>query len=306
MPHSARLKKAATAVQTPIETANAPAPSVQLLEEAHREEVLAFLASRSVDTIFMRGLILDNGMQSELNRGTLYGCRDAAGQLEGVALIGHAMVIEARSPAAYAAFARLAHDARAHVILGDQEKIEEFWKHYGRGGQEPRRICRELLMELRWPIETLSEAVPLRPAVAGDLEALVSVNARMAYDESGVNPLEVDPAGFRARLMRRIEMGRVWVWTEGERLIFKVDVMADVPGYTYLEGVYVHPEERRKSNGRRAMSQLARTLLARTEAICLLVNEQNKDAQLFFFRAGYKLRACYDTIFLEPRASRTN
>lgn len=304
MPHSARLTKAA--VETPIKTASASTLSVQPLEEAHTQEVLAFLTSRSIDTIFMRGLILDNGMQSDFNRGTLYGCRDAAGQLEGVALIGHAMVIEARTEGAYAAFAQLARDARAHVILGDQEKIEEFWKHYGQGGQEPRRICRELLMELRWPINTLSEAVALRPAVAADLEALVSVNAEMACEESGVNPLEVDPEGFRERLMRRIELGRVWVWTEGERLIFKVDVMADVPGCTYLEGVYVHPEERRKNYGRRAMSQLARTLLARTETICLLVNEQNKDAQVFFFKAGFKLRACYDTIFLQPRANRSN
>ena len=307
MPHSARLKEAVAAVvETPIQTTYAPAESVQLLAEAHREEVLAFLTSRSIDTIFMRGLILDNGMQSEFNRGLMYGCRNAAGQLEGVALIGHAMVIEARTEGAYAAFARLARDARAHFILGDQEKIEEFWKHYGRGGQEPLRICRELMLELRWPVGTLTEATALRPATAADLDALVAVNARMACDESGINPLEVDPAGFRERLMRRIELGRVWVWTEGERLIFKADVIADVPGCIYLEGIYVHPEERRKSYGLRAMSQLARILLARTETLCLLVNEQNKDAQVFFFKAGYKLRACYDTIFLQPRATEIN
>jgi ribosomal protein S18 acetylase RimI-like enzyme len=305
MPHSARLQQVGV-VESPTQPPYAPAHDVRPLEEAHREEVLAFLASRSIDTIFMRGLILDNGMQSDFNRGTLYGCRDAAGQLEGVALIGHAMVIEARTEGAYAAFARLARDARAHVILGDQEKIEDFWKHYGQGGQKPRRICRELLMELRWPVGTLPEATGLRLATVDDLDALVMVNARMACDESGVNPLEADPEGFRARLIRRIELGRVWVWTEGGRLLFKVDVMADVPGCAYLEGVYVHPEERRRGYGRRAMSQLARTLLARTETLCLLVNEQNKDAQIFFFKAGYKLRACYDTIFLQSRASQIN
>jgi GNAT superfamily N-acetyltransferase len=305
MPHSARLKKVAAAGTSPAPFVYATSLDVRPLTEAHREEVLAFLP-HSVDTIFMRGLILDNGMESEFNRGTLYGCRDAGGRLEGVALIGHAMVIEARTEGAYAAFARIARDARAHVILGDQEKIENFWKHYERGGQEPRRICRELLMEMRRPVETLTEAAALRPATPGDLEAMVVLNARSCCDESGVNPLDVDPEGFRARILRRIEMGRVWVWTEGERLIFKADVMADVPGYTYLEGVYVHPEERRKGYGQRAMSQLARILLPRTETLCLLVNEQNKDAQVFFFKAGYKLRACYDTIFLQPKASRIN
>jgi GNAT superfamily N-acetyltransferase len=313
MPHSATLAKAAAAAaETPISAVCAPPPSVQPLREAHAREVLAFLSPCSVDTIFLCGLICDNGVESPLNRGTLYGCRDAAGHLEGVALIGHAMVIEARTDRACAAFARLARSVRAHLILGDQEKIENFWAHYEQGGQQPRRICRELLLEQRRPAETpaaelAEEATVLRPATTGDLEELLVINAAMAYDESGVNPLAVDPEGFRARLVRRVEAGRVWVWTtEGGRLIFKADVMADVPGYVYLEAVYVHPEERRKGCGRRAMAELGRRLFARTETLCLLVNEQNKEAQSFFFNAGYKLRACYDTIFLQPKASETN
>jgi ribosomal protein S18 acetylase RimI-like enzyme len=305
MPHSARLEKTA-AVETPISSAYASAANVQPLREAHKAEVLAFLSSRSVDTIFLCGLVCDNGIESPLNRGTLYGCRDDEGQLEGVALIGHAMVVEARTDRAYAAFARLARDARAHLILGGQEKIENFWAHYEQGGQEPRRICRELLMELHWPIETLTEAAALRRATVNDLEELVVINAAMAYVESGVNPLEGDPEGFRARIMRRIEMGRVWVWVEDGRLIFKADIMAEVPGCIYLEGVYVNPDDRRRGYGRRAMSQLGRILLARAETLCLLVNEENKTSQAFFLKAGYKMRACYDTIFLQPKASETN
>jgi len=306
MPHSASLEKTAAAVETPISSAYALAADIQPLREAHKQEVLAFLSSRSVDTIFLCGLVCDNGIESPLNRGTLYGCRDDKGQLEGVALIGHAMVVEASTDRAYAAFARLARDARAHLILGAQDKIENFWAHYEQGGQEPRRVCRELLMELHWPIETLTETAALRLATVDDLEELAVINAAMACEESGVNPLEVDPEGFRARLARRIEMGRIWVWMEDGRLIFKADIMADVPGCIYLEGIYVNPDERRRGYGRRAMSQLGRLLLARAETVCLLVNEENKSAQAFFLKAGYKLRACYDTIFLQPKASETN
>lgn len=305
MPQSARLEKAVT-VETPISTAFAPAPNVQPLREADKQEVLAFLSPLSVDTIVLWGLICDNGVESPLNRGTLYACRDAEGRLEGVALIGHAMVVEAHTERACAAFARLARDARAHIILGAPEKIENFWGHYQQGGQQPRRFCTELLLEQRWPIETSTEPAPLRLATVDDLEELAAINAAMACNESGVNPLEVDPEGFRARLVRRIEMGRIWVWVEGGRLIFKADVMAEAPGYIYLEGVYVNPDVRRKGYGRRAMSQLSSILLARTETLCLLVNEQNKEAQAFFFKAGYKLRSCYDTIFLQPRADETN
>jgi predicted GNAT family acetyltransferase len=311
MPHSIRAREAAPAA--PKKTPNASSataanaslrpPEVHTLTDAHYGEVLAFLAAApSVDTIFMSGLIRDNGIVSDFNRGTFYGCRDAEGQLEGVALVGHATLVEAQSDGALAAFARLAKDAQAHVIVGDQEKVEHFWTHYEQGGQKPLRICRELFLEQRWPVETLTEAAALRLATADDLEALAAVNARMACDESGTNPLEEDADGFRARLLRRIELGRVWVWTgEDGRLLFKVDIMAEVPGCIYLEGVYVHADERGRGYGRRAISQLGRLLLARTETLCLLVNEQNKDAQVFFFKAGYKLRACYDTIFLQPR-----
>jgi predicted GNAT family acetyltransferase len=312
MPHSIRAREAAPAAaqkKTPISSSATPAsaalrpPNVQPLTDANYGEVLAFLAaSPSVDTIFMSGLVRDNGIVSDFNRGTFYGCRDAGGELEGVALVGHATLVETQSESALAAFAGLAKEARAHVIVGEQEKVEHFWTHYEQGGQKPMRICRELFLEQRWPIETLTEAAALRLATADDLEALVSVNARMAYDESGINPLEEDADGFRARLLRRIELGRVWVWTtEDGRLLFKVDIMAEVPGCIYLEGVYVHADERGRGYGRRAISQLGRLLLARTETLCLLVNEQNKDAQAFFFKAGYKLRACYDTIFLQPK-----
>ncbi len=311
MPHSIRVTETATATaKTPSFSAPAAAaslPPVQPLTDAHRAEVLAFLAaSRSVDTIFMSGLIRDNGVVSSFNRGAFYGCRDARGELEGVALVGHATLVEVRSTEALTAFARFARErtADAHVIVGEQEKVEQFWTQYEQGGQEPLRICRELFLEQRWPIETLTEAAALRLATSDDLAALVAINARMACDESGVNPLETDAEGFRARLMRRIELGRVWVWTAEEdgRLLFKVDIMAEVPGCIYLEGVYVHADERGRGYGRRAISQLGRLLLARTESLCLLVNEQNKDAQIFFFKAGYKLRACYDTIFLQPKA----
>jgi predicted GNAT family acetyltransferase len=131
----------------------------------------------------------------------------------------------------------------------------------------------------------------------------MAVQARLAEAESGINPLEVDPEGFRLRTARRIEQGRVWVWIEDGRLIFKADVMSKTPDVFYLEGVHVHALERGKGYGLRCMSQLGRQLLKSAGSVCLLVNERNKDAQSFFFKAGYKLRDCYDTIFLQSQMS---
>lgn len=272
--------------------------TIHTLSAEHQAEVLAFLGERPLHTVFMAGFIRDNGLVSDFNRGTFYGCRDRKGRLEGVALIGHATLVEARE-GALAAFAQLAqYCPSAYMILGEQEKVERFWSYYARSGQTPRRACRELLFEQRQPLEVPEPVAGLRLATPDDLEILLPMYADMVIAESGVNPLEVDAAGFQQRWLRRIEQGRVWVWIEDGRLIFNADIMCDTPDCIYLEGIYVDPDERGKGCGLRCLSQLSRNLLQRAKSICLLVNEQNKQAQAFYHKAGFTLCGYYDTIFL--------
>jgi predicted GNAT family acetyltransferase len=274
--------------------------STYALAEDEREEVLAFLAERAVHTVCMAGLVRDNGIVSPHNRGTFYGCRSAEGRLEGVALVGHATLVEARTRRAFREFALVAQcTTRTHFILGEADSVEEFWSHYADAGQPMRRACREFLFELRYPLEVGSGGEGLRRATAEDLELILPVHAGLAETESGVNPLDTDPEGFRARCLRRIEQGRVWVVVgDGGRLLFKADVQADTPEVVYLEGVYVNPTERGTGIGRRMMTRLGYELLLHTRRVCLLANEENERAQAFYRNCGYKLRGVYDTIFL--------
>lgn len=302
MPHSFKIDEV-TVTERPGSNGGARSLTLHPLTDAQEAEVLSFLETRDIDAIYMSGLIRDNGLESPFNRGTFYACRNAGGGLEGVALIGHNTLIEAHTDTALKMFAQQAQQQTdAHMIMGDEQKVERFWNYYRRGGQAPRLICRELCFEQRWPVEARAPIEGLRLATLDDLALLLPVQAMMAYEESAVNPLSVDPEGFRLRLARRVENNRVWVWVEGERLIFKADIMVDSPEIIYLEGIYVDPQERGRGYGLRCMSQLGRHLLTRTKALCLLVNEQNKDAQSFFFKAGYSLRGCYDTIFLRQIA----
>src|SRR5882762_7513825 len=80
---------------------------IQALSGGHQDEVLAFLAQRPIHTVFMSGLIRDNGLVSFANRGTFYGCRDQEDRLTGVGLIGPKTVIEAHNASALEAFANL-------------------------------------------------------------------------------------------------------------------------------------------------------------------------------------------------------
>ena len=289
----------ALAIPAPLVPAFENEVSAVRLKAHHETEVLDFLAERPLHTVALIGLIRDNGLVSPLNRGTFYGCRNRQGQLEGIALIGHATLMETTTDRALQAFAEIAQQcSNTHLIMGEQQRIDDFWNYYAEGGQAMRLACRELLFELHWPIAVHEQVPGLRLATVDDLELVMPVHAQMAFAESGLNPLEKDPDGFRQRCTRRIENGRTWVLVQNGALLFKADVISDTPAVMYLEGIWVNPDERGKGYGLRCMSQLAQTLLSRCQSLCLLVNEKNTAAQLFYKRAGYKLRSVYDTIFV--------
>ena len=273
---------------------------VKRLTNNDAAEVLEFLAQRPIHTVAMMSLIHDNGVVSPFNRGTFYGCRDANGQLEGVALVGHATLMETVSDRALAALAQVARECPStHMIMGEKERVADFWSHYSEAGRRQRLACREWLFELSRPVDA-RETAELRPARASELELVMPIQAELAFVESGVNPMEVDPLGFRERCLRRIEQGRTWVVVENGELIFKADVISKTAEVIYIEGVWLREDRRHKNLGTRFMSGLMRRLLEDTKSVCLLVNETNEWAQGFYRKCGFHFRATYETIFL-PR-----
>jgi ribosomal protein S18 acetylase RimI-like enzyme len=289
------------------ETQFLPEPQVTLevreLVEGETNEVLSFLSERPIHTVCMVGFIRDNGLQSEHNRGTFYGCRNSEGRLEGVALIGHATLVETRTRGAMRELALTAqvHD-RLHMIMAEQNKIEEFWNQYADEGQAMRHACREMLFELTRSVSNGRKVDDLRLATLKDLDLIAPVHAAMAEAESGVNPLDADRDGFLARCSRRIEKGRVWVIVKDGELLFKSDVQAEASEVIYLEGVYVNPNYRGTGLARRCFGYLCDRLLSRTQSICVLANEENESAQAFYRICGFKKISNYDTIFLDRGA----
>jgi uncharacterized protein len=271
-----------------------------LVQETEKFEILSFLAQRPLHTVYMASMIRDNGIESPLNRGRFYSYRAADGRLEGVALLGHATLIEARTDSALTAFARLAQQSSLpYLIRGEEDMVKKFWSQYGKSGQGASRICRELLLEQVSAPEG-PELTGLRLATLDDLESVVKVNSAMAEAESGSDPLKRDPEGFRYRTARRIARGRNWIWMEDGKLLFKADIIADTPEVIYLEGIYVEPGERGKGYGSAGLAQLGRLLLQRTGSICLTVNVRKNKTKGFYCKAGYTLRSYYDTIYLQP------
>ncbi|HYY42901.1 MAG TPA: hypothetical protein VE775_09235, partial [Pyrinomonadaceae bacterium] len=129
------------------------APQAQSLAAGAEAEVLAFLAARPVHTVALASAIRDHGLVSPRHRGHFYCVRNEAGQLEGVALIGHATLIEAQTERALAAFAHLArHTPHTHLIMGERARTACFWQHFAATGANSLRFAAsEILFTLDAP-----------------------------------------------------------------------------------------------------------------------------------------------------------
>jgi uncharacterized protein len=270
------------------------------LKDQHTDEVLAFLSMRPVHTVVMTSFINDNGIESALNRGTFYGFRSSDGTLDGVALIGHTTLVEARTDESLSAFAFAARESETpiHIIMSDGRAAELFWQYYTGGARRPRLVCSELLFEISFPVMVRKNVENLRLAAEDELLPVAEAHAEIAFEESGVNPLEKDKDGFLRRTLRRIQQDRTYVVFEDGQLIFKADIVAETAEVVYLEGIYVAPEKRGQGIGADYLSQLSRTLLNRVEHVCLLSNVDFKNAHQAYWKAGFKSKDSCTTIFV--------
>jgi GNAT superfamily N-acetyltransferase len=283
-----------------ISNAVANLSRVQVLTESDTREVLGFLKMRPVHTVVMTSFIQDNGIENPSNRGKFYSYRNVAGELEGVALIGHTTLVEARSEDALIALALKARESETpiNIMMSDGNSIESFWQYYSGENQKPRLVCEERLFEIKHPV-MVRETVPgLRLATAEELMPVAEAHAEVAFEESGINPMEKDREGYLKRVLRRIEQGRVWVVFNEDTLVFKADVIAETAEVMYLEGIYVNPENRGKGIGANCLSQLSRVLLEKVKHVCLLSNVDFQQAHNAYLRAGFKFKDCCVTMFV--------
>jgi len=253
-------------------------------------EVMSFLSIRPVHTVVMTSFIIDNGMESDLNRGAFYGYRNADGNLEGVALIGHSTLVEARTEKAMHALAITARHSETpiHLIMSDGKAAETFWSYFSGGVSEPRLRCAEELFELNFPFLVKKCKWEVRYAKMDELEKIAVAQAEVALLESGIDPMVRDREGFLKRVARRIEQNRIFVVVENGELIFKADVVARTGDVAYLEGVYVHPDHRGEGVGSSCLSEVGLRLLNEVQNVCLLTNVKFKGAHRSFMKAGFK------------------
>ena len=263
---------------------------VRALMPEDTREVLEFLSIRPVHTVVMSSFINDNGIESDLNRGKFYGYRNENDDLEGVALIGHSTLVEARTEESLKALAFVARSSETpiHLIMSSGNDSEQFWGYLTGGTKAPRLTCTEALFEITFPFAVQQCEWRIENANMSHLMQVAEAQAEVAFIECGVDPMLKDREGFLKRVARRIEQKRVFVVVDGDDLVFKADIIAETGNVIYLEGVYVAPQYRGRGIGSKCLSSLSLDLLARVEHICLLSNVEFENAHKTFIKAGFR------------------
>jgi L-amino acid N-acyltransferase YncA len=263
-------------------------------------EAFFFLTAPTIQSVIMHGFLSDNGLSRSLNRGEYYGYRNSAGELEGLALIGHSTLFDARSDAALDAFAQLARRSATpiNMIMSADDQADKFFDVYSDSLYQPRKRCLEIAFTIGFPFTLPKCDRVIRLGRPEDIDEIARAQAELAFVESGVNPLAIDPEGFRRRVMRRIEMGRSFVVVEDEKLIFKADLIAATDEAAYLEGVYVAPAERGRGTGSACLAKVCLDLLNSSATVNLLSNSELTNAHSCYLRAGFRQSGVYTTLFV--------
>jgi predicted GNAT family acetyltransferase len=175
---------------------------------------------------------------------------------------------------------------------------QTFWNYMNGSQKQPSMSCTELLFEVGFPFPVQECEYELRLATPDELEAIATAHAEVGEIECGVNPMTRDREGFLKRVMRRIEQGRVFVVFEGDKLVFKADVVAETGSVAYLEGVYVAPEHRGKGVAAKCLSRVCLSLLERVQNVCLLSNVEFTAAHRSFAKAGMRNTDACTTLFV--------
>ena len=244
------------------------------LREPTLDRILDFCSHDPVERVFLedvarRGL----GRFSGVERG---------GRLTALCHLGANVV---PSGAGCDAFAEATARGRPRMIIGEESAVGELWEAASPRLPEPRED------RPGQPVYSLVEppepgGTGLRAATLRDLDRLVPACAAAHEEEIGVDPLVVDPEGFRWRTRAQIEDGRSWLWLDDGVIRFKAEASAWTPSAVQLQQVWTDPDARGRGDAARALRDLCRLLLRRVPTVCLFVRPENAPAIRLYDRVG--------------------
>src|SRR5438067_4072656 len=254
------------------------------LVEPKLDEILAFCAEDPIERVFLEDIA---------RRGL--GRFRALAENGRLAALCHSGANLVPSGKGCGAFAELAVDWRARMIIGEEEAVSALWEAASSLLPEPREDRPgQPVYVLDQPPEPGESG--LRAAEPDDFELLLPACAAAHREEIGIDPLERDPEGFRWRTRAQIDEGRSWLWAENGMILFKAEASAWTPRAVQLQQVWVDPEVRGRRYAQRGLRDLCRLLLARTPTVCLFVRRDNAVAIRVYEAVGMRHTISYRSL----------
>jgi uncharacterized protein len=246
------------------------------LIEPGREEILRYCNADPIERVFLEDV-------ARRGHGTFAGVA-RRGSLVGLCHLGTNVV---PSGDECASFAALTARSGARMVIGESGAVTELWSAARKRMPHPRAD------RPGQPVYAIFDPPPagetaLRPATLADLDLLVPACAASHYEELGVDPLSRDPTGFRWRTRVQVEEGRSWLWEEAGTILFKAEASAWTPSAVQLQQVWTDPPVRRRGHASRALRDLIRLLLGRSQAVCLFVRAENEAAIALYESVGMR------------------
>jgi len=271
-----------------------------LLGEQDRAALLDLLETDAPATVYLRSLVYEYGVDasSRLAHGRFYGF------WRGDVLLTAAFASNARNMSTFGDPAGLPSlletvirgPVRPRLFVGPEEHAPAVRRGLFRDGYRARLDRRQRYYVLDAASRADLDEIALRPADSGDLDVVVRAHADMIREDLEIPTANLDISRLRDLAETRVAEGKIWVLTEGPRLLFKTEEISRSQEGVLVGGVYTHPDYRGRGLASRGMSTWARHLFGEgIRLLALHVNDANVPAYRAYERAGF---TCYTSLRL--------
>jgi ribosomal protein S18 acetylase RimI-like enzyme len=266
--------------------------SVNCLSHKDREPLLAFLARDAEGSIYLRSLVHEFGVDptgSPEHGRFLGGWRRK--ELVSVLFFGNSRNITTLGePEDLVPVLEQALEGPDYprLFVGPARHAPIVRRGFSRSGAQPY-LDREQVYYLLTPRTHNPLDAPVRPARREETEVVARAQAAMTEEDLKVPPGQIDMRRLREISEKRIEEGKVWVWMEGDTLLFKTEESARAPDGVLVGGVFTHPDYRGRGLATRGVAAWAGRLFeAGLERMALHVSATNTPAIRAYERAGFQ------------------
>ncbi|MCW2899406.1 MAG: GCN5-related N-acetyltransferase [Streptosporangiaceae bacterium] len=263
---------------------------VRVLDDRHRDEVLALLDSAPVSNVFVGSRVHAVGLDPGRLGAQMWGYAPQ-GRLTSLCYSGANLIPIAATSDAVHAFAERARTQgrRCSSIVGPAGVVGELWELLAPYWGRPRaiRAAQPVMATSTPPVVAPDPAV--RRVRMEEFDTVYPACVAMFTEEVGVSPHSGDGGVlYRARVAELIRSGRSFARIEGGRVIFKAEIGAVTPYACQVQGVWVDPQLRGRGLSVQGMAAVVtESLKSVASTVTLYVNDYNTRARAAYRHVGF-------------------